>query len=214
MSSVKPIDPIDHVLLQLANKSKLNIQHSQQYNELLQVLRRCCINKENEAVLLMSYRGSGQHMLLETVLYDIQHNELAKRGVSMIQCYINGAILSNDTQALKEICKQLSKKTNNSFEKLSNSTSYHELLNYLSVVLSSSKLSNCAIIFILDEFDHLADKAEQTLLYNLSDLLQSNQTQMTLIGITTRMDIHDLLGKRIKSRMSYHRIVIPIYFTF
>jgi Cdc6-like AAA superfamily ATPase len=65
----------------------------------------------------------------------------------------------------------------------------------------------CDVYQVLDEFHDFAERGKQTLLYNLCDLLQSDRAQIALIGITTRLDVDDYLEKRVKSRMSYRRIL-------
>ncbi|KAJ2938330.1 hypothetical protein O0L34_g13248 [Tuta absoluta] len=48
----------------------------------------------------------------------------------------------------------------------------------------------------------------QTLLYNLFDVTQSQQAPMCVLGITNRIDVMDLLEKRVKSRFSHRHIFI------
>lgn len=63
-----------------------------------------------------------------------------------------------------------------------------------------------AVIFIIDEFDMFASHSRQTLLYNLFDIAQSRKAPIAVIGCTTRMNVVEMLEKRVKSRFS-HRYV-------
>jgi origin recognition complex subunit 4 len=48
----------------------------------------------------------------------------------------------------------------------------------------------------------------QTLLYNLFDVAQSAQTPICVLGITSRLDVVELLEKRVKSRFSHRQIFL------
>ena len=84
------------------------------------------------------------------------------------------------------------------------------------------------VVFVLDEFDVFAQVAKKTL-YNIFDVMHSNQCVMAIIGQTTRMvraamcsknhgmfdqacmlkDATDLLEKRMKSRFSHRVLFCP-----
>lgn len=63
-----------------------------------------------------------------------------------------------------------------------------------------------AVIFVIDEFDMFAAHPRQTLLYNLFDIAQARKAPIAVLGCTTRMDVVEMLEKRVKSRFS-HRYV-------
>ncbi|KAJ2771144.1 origin recognition complex subunit 4, partial [Coemansia nantahalensis] len=64
------------------------------------------------------------------------------------------------------------------------------------------------VVFVLEEFDLLAQHPKQTLLYTLFDIAQSQQTPIAVLGVTARIDVMDLLEKRVKSRFSHRKIQI------
>lgn len=64
------------------------------------------------------------------------------------------------------------------------------------------------LIFIIEEFDLFCAHHNQTLLYNLFDIAQSAQTPICVLGITSRLDVVELLEKRVKSRFSHRQIVL------
>ncbi|XP_041487329.1 origin recognition complex subunit 4 isoform X2 [Microtus oregoni] len=86
--------------------------------------------------------------------------------------------------------------------------------NVLQVHLNGDRTSSCPVIFILDEFDLFAHQKNQTLLYNLFDISQSAQTPVAVIGLTCRLDILELLEKRVKSRFSHRQIHLMNSFGF
>ncbi|NWI69970.1 ORC4 protein, partial [Todus mexicanus] len=77
-----------------------------------------------------------------------------------------------------------------------------------------NRTSSCPVLFILDEFDLFVHHKNQTLLYNLFDVSQSAQTPVTVIGLTCRQDILELLEKRVKSRFSHRQIYLMNTFDF
>jgi origin recognition complex subunit 4 len=63
-----------------------------------------------------------------------------------------------------------------------------------------------AVVFLIDEFDLFTTHARQTLLYNLFDVAQAHKAPIMVLGMTTRLDVVEMLEKRVKSRFS-HRYV-------
>ena len=64
------------------------------------------------------------------------------------------------------------------------------------------------LMFILDEFDLFTKHKSQLLLYTLLNTIQTSSNPMCLIGLTCRLDVLDLLEKRIKSRFSHRQIYL------
>jgi origin recognition complex subunit 4 len=54
-------------------------------------------------------------------------------------------------------------------------------------LLKQGDKTTLPIVFILEEFDLLAQHPKQTLLYNLFDATQSAQNPMAVIGLTCRI---------------------------
>jgi len=83
---------------------------------------------------------------------------------------------------------------------------FSENLRFLLRSLNSSGGQSKAILFVLDEFDLFCHHKNQTLLYNLFDVAQSALLPIAVVGLTCRMDILDLLEKRVRSRFSHRQI--------
>lgn len=64
------------------------------------------------------------------------------------------------------------------------------------------------LLFIMDEFDLFTKNKTQLLLYTLLNTIQISTSPMCLIGVTCRIDVLDLLEKRIKSRFSHRQIYL------
>lgn len=120
--------------------------------------------------------------------------------------HLNGLVHADDKLALKSIASQM---------KLENAVdgkvfgSFSENLAFLLACLKSGdrhKSKSC--IFILEEFDLFCSHHNQTLLYNPFDVAQTAQAPICVLGITCRLDVIELLEKRVKSRFSHRQIFL------
>uniref|UniRef100_A0A5S6QHB0 Origin recognition complex subunit 4 n=1 Tax=Trichuris muris TaxID=70415 RepID=A0A5S6QHB0_TRIMR len=60
-----------------------------------------------------------------------------------------------------------------------------------------------AVVVILEEFDVFTTTAYQRLLYSFLDMSQRDAVPVLLFGLSRRLDVLDLLEKRIRSRLSH-----------
>ncbi|XP_008501406.1 origin recognition complex subunit 4 isoform X1 [Calypte anna] len=182
----------------------------QQYKHLLELLKRTTFHGESNSVLIIGPRGSGKTALLNHVLKEITAMEAAKQ--SLLQVHLNGLLQTNDKVALKEITRQLHLE-NVVGDKVFGSFA-DNLVFLLEALRKGNRTSSCPVLFILDEFDLFVHHKNQTLLYNLFDISQSAQTPVTVIGLTCRQDVLELLEKRVKSRFSHRQIYLMNSFDF
>lgn len=137
---------------------------------------------------------------------------------------LNGLIHTDDRTALKSTTKQMNLekevegKVFNSFSenlsfllsclkegKVQHTAHLLRLINFIEFLLGKDKQR---LIFIVDEFDLFCSHHNQTLLYNLFDVAQSAQTPICVLGLTSRLDVVELLEKRVKSRFSHRQIFL------
>lgn len=71
-------------------------------------------------------------------------------------------------------------------------------------------MTSQAVIFVIDEFDMFATHPRQTLLYNLFDIAQSRKAPIAVLGCTTRLDVVEMLEKRVKSRFSHRYVYLSL----
>ncbi|XP_030435659.1 origin recognition complex subunit 4 isoform X2 [Gopherus evgoodei] len=177
---------------------------------LLELLKRTTIHGESNSALIIGPRGSGKTMLLNHVLKELM--EVKQVRENLLQVHLNGLLQTNDKIALKEITRQLQ------MENVVGDKVFGSFAENLAFLLEALKKgdrdSSCPVLFILDEFDLFVHHKNQTLLYNLFDISQSAQTPVTVIGITCRQDILELLEKRVKSRFSHRQIYLMNPFDF
>lgn len=86
--------------------------------------------------------------------------------------------------------------------------SFAENLSFLLACLKSGNKQSKSVLFILYEFDLFCAHQNQTLLYNLFDISQSAQAPICVVGVTRRLDVIELLEKRVKSRFSHRQIYL------
>ncbi|XP_030628450.1 origin recognition complex subunit 4 [Chanos chanos] len=181
-----------------------------QYKHLLELLKRTAVHGESNSILIVGPRGTGKTMLLSCVLRELMDiNEVQK---NLLQVYLNGLLQTDDRIALREITRQLNLE-NVVGDKVFGS--FAENLGFLLEALrKGDRGSSQPVLFVLDEFDLFAHHKNQTLLYNLLDVSQSAQAPVAVVGLTCRLDVLELLEKRVKSRFSHRQILVASSLTF
>ncbi|KAK1798857.1 hypothetical protein P4O66_007139 [Electrophorus voltai] len=173
-----------------------------QYKHLLELLRRTAVHGESNSVLIVGPRGAGKTMLLSCALRELLDLQEVKKNVLLVQ--LSGLLQTDDRIALREITRQLHLE-NVVGDRVFGSFA-ENLVFLLEALKKGDKSSSRPVFFILEEFDLFAHHKNQTLLYNLLDVSQSAQTPVTVVGLTCRLDVLELLEKRVKSRFSHRQI--------
>ncbi|XP_015773350.1 PREDICTED: origin recognition complex subunit 4-like, partial [Acropora digitifera] len=173
----------------------------EQKRELLDLVKRCAQFGESNSVLLIGPRGSGKSLLVKTVLEDLYKTKAVKQ--NMLEVHLNGLVQTDDRSALLQITRQLQLE-NTVGDKVFGS--FAENLAFLLDALKSGGQESQSVLFILDEFDLFTNHRNQSLLYNLFDVSQSAQAPICVVGLTCRLDVVELLEKRVKSRFSHRQI--------
>ncbi|NXA76795.1 ORC4 protein, partial [Thryothorus ludovicianus] len=189
----------------------------QQYRHLLELLKRTTVHGESNSALIIGPRGSGKTALLNHVLKDLREMKQVRENLLEVHLngknsFLSGLLQTNDRVALKEITRQLQLE-NVVGDKVFGSFA-ENLAFLLEALRRGDRSSSCPILFVLDEFDLFVHHKNQSLLYNLFDISQSAQTPVTVIGLTCRQDILELLEKRVKSRFSHRQIYLLNSFDF
>ncbi|XP_063952087.1 origin recognition complex subunit 4-like [Lytechinus pictus] len=180
-----------------------------QRKHLLNIIERCATQGESNSALVIGPRGSGKSMLLKHVVAEVMKDRKVYN--NLLQVHLNGLLQTDDRIAIQEITRQL-KLENVAEDKVFGS--FAENLAFLLESLKKDSSGAQSILFIVDEFDLFAHHKNQTLLYNLFDVCQSAQTPITVIGVTCRLDVVELLEKRVKSRFSHRQIHVFNTLTF
>lgn len=108
---------------------------------------------------------------------------------------------------------------------------YEKHMSFVADALRALKARGTGVVLVLDEVDAFARQSKQTLLYHLLDLTQSTEcvkplslgslhaclhllppplphsAAFAVIGMTARLDVVDLLEKRLRSRFSHSQVL-------
>ncbi|KAL5112220.1 Origin recognition complex subunit 4 [Taenia crassiceps] len=197
-------------------------------------IRDTVINGVSNSLLIIGRRGSGKSHLLREALEKVKLDSSVKG--SLVEAHINGLIHTDDRMALHAIAKQLQracsdialKKDLPNFPVAENEEvedgendiategirmrSFVDQLQWLLAGLRAGSNTSKALLVVVEEFDLFAVHRNQALLYNLLDVTcHAGGTPICVIGVTCRLDIMELLEKRVKSRFSHrHLHVIPV----
>ncbi|KAG5976337.1 hypothetical protein E4U55_007404 [Claviceps digitariae] len=179
------------------------------YEKARQLVEQTVLAGEGNSMLIIGPRGCGKTTLVEKTILDLSKEHRHEFHVVRL----NGFIHTDDKLALKEIWRQLGKEMEVE-DDLLNRTNYADtmasllaLLSHPSEIMGTDEgITSQSVVFIIDEFDMFAAHPRQTLLYNLFDIAQSRKAPIAILGCTTRLDVVEMLEKRVKSRFS-HRYV-------
>lgn len=119
---------------------------------------------------------------------------------------LHGLVHTDDKLALKSITFQM--KLDNAVDGKVFGSFAENLVFLLGCLRGGEKRCSKSVIFVLEDFDLFCAHHNQTLLYNLFDISQSAQTPICVLGITCRLDVIQLLEKRVKSRFSHRQMFI------
>lgn len=211
------------ILHRLTKTSLSPIAHlEKEYTTLHTLLSATITAGESNSLLLLGSRGSGKTLLVEHALDDLTR----KHAEDFHVVRLSGFFQTDDKLALREIWRQLGREMAVSEDETGEVSSYADTMTSLLGLLShpddfdhtdadamqvdgvppsqdADRKTSKSVVFVLDEFDLFTFHPRQTLLYNLFDIAQAKKAPIAVVGCSTRMDVVDLLEKRVKSRFSH-----------
>lgn len=188
-----------------------------EYQKVHQLVEQTVTSGEGNSMLMFGSRGCGKTTIVETAI-----SSLAKDHANEFHVIrLNGFLHTDDRLALREMWRQLGRETNteDEAEKVS---SYADTMATLLALLSHPEeifgppgnkdavTAAKSVIIVLDEFDLFVSHPRQTLLYNLFDIAQARKAPVAVIGLTTKVDVTEMLEKRVKSRFSHRYVFVPL----
>ncbi|PLB33448.1 origin recognition complex subunit 4 [Aspergillus candidus] len=192
-----------------------------EYSKAHQLVEQTVTVGEGNSMLLLGSRGSGKTAIVETVISSLRR----EHGNDFHVVRLNGFLQTDDRLALREMWRQLGRETNTEDE-ASKVSSYADTMATLLGLLShpeeiygaqgNGEASTAAksVVIVLDEFDLFVSHPRQTLLYNLFDIAQARKAPVAVVGVTTKVDVTEMLEKRVKSRFSHRYVFVPLPRTF
>ena len=184
--------------------------------ELTALLGRTLDGIENVSSILVGPRGAGKHRLLSAVLRQIGEADARSGGSGgFLRVDLHPQLVPDEPTALMAIASQLRVM----HSALSTRGSFCDGLRYLLHLLRRARPGGAGddaiegqsqpVVFVLHAFEEFTLRPKQTLLYSMFDLMQTEDAQMAVIGLTTRIDVADLLEKRVRSRCSQRQMWLP-----
>lgn len=169
---------------------------------LLEMLERTVDKGESNSLLVLGPRGVGKSSLVREVLRRAAASASWQENAVVVQ--LSGHVQTDDRVALRDITKQLD------LENVVGDRVFGSFSEHLSFLLASLNTGDSStskpIVFILEEFDSFCSHKNQTLLYNLFDVAQSRAVPICVVGVSSQIDVTELLEKRVKSRFSHRHL--------
>lgn len=192
----------------------------EQFLSLFNTLKHTIKDNEGHSVLIIGPKKTGKTSLVNNALLELRK----QFGNDFMLIRLDSKFQSDDNLAIREFARQLdhelalkqgfdrgmldkalSSKSASTFEQTSITYTMSALLEILdqNSLSRGSQASNMPIVVTIENFEGFTSHSRQALLYNLFELSQnSNQTPITIIGISTKVTTRELLEKRVKSRFS------------
>ncbi|KAJ5780319.1 hypothetical protein N7457_005479 [Penicillium paradoxum] len=188
-----------------------------EYQKVHQLIEQTVSVGEGNSMLLLGSRGCGKTAIVESIISSLAREHRNEFHVVRL----NGFLHTDDRLALREMWRQLGREMHTE-EDAAKVSSYADTMATLLALLShpeelfgasgdaGSKTAAKSIIILLDEFDLFVTHPRQTLLYNLFDIAQARKAPIAVIGLTTKVDVTEMLEKRVKSRFSHRYTYVPL----
>ncbi|KAF7595903.1 hypothetical protein BBP40_004396 [Aspergillus hancockii] len=206
------------ILEKLTSKRQIPLKGLEsEYDKVHQLMEQTVSVGEGNSMLLLGSRGSGKTAMVEAIISSLRKEH--RNDFHVVR--LNGFLHTDDRLALREMWRQLGRETNTE-DDAGKVSSYADTMATLLALLSHPEelfgASNNtdtvtaakSIIIILDEFDLFVSHPRQTLLYNLFDIAQARKAPIAVLGLTTKVDVTEMLEKRVKSRFSHRYVYIPL----
>ncbi|KAJ5974136.1 hypothetical protein N7481_011346 [Penicillium waksmanii] len=210
------------VLEKLSGKRQIPLHGLEaEYNKANHLIEQTVTVGEGNSMLLLGSRGCGKTAMIETII-----SSLAKEHSNEFHVVrLNGFLHTDDRLAVREMWRQLGRETNTEDDTAKVSSHADTMATLLALLSHPEELFGAAgngsavtaaksIIILLDEFDLFVTHPRQTLLYNLFDIAQARKAPIAVIGLTTKVDVTEMLEKRVKSRFSHRYVYVPLPRTY
>ncbi|XP_063699357.1 origin recognition complex subunit 4 [Culicoides brevitarsis] len=179
-------------------------EYEQEIEHIKSLLLRSSEIAESNSLIVVGPRGCGKTTIIQNILTELMSKITFKENSMLVN--LSGLIHTDDKIALKSITTQLD--LDNATHGKSFGSFAENLAFLLQCLKSGNNRKSKSIIFILDDFDIFCAHHNQTLLYNLFDVAQSAQAPICVVGLTYRLDVIELLEKRVKSRFSHRQVFL------
>jgi len=153
---------------------------------------------ENNSVLLLGEAGSGKTHVVEWCIKELLQVEPT---TVVLRAY--GSAYATDVECLRHLATQMTSRLDSVPHA---NASFQAGMEWIKNVFKGSFKQARAMVMVLDQFEYFCSRGRQTLLYNLFDIAQEAGVHLSVIGTSEKMDVMDMLEKRIRSRFSMRHL--------
>lgn len=202
-----------HVISKICGKATPPlVGFEQEHNELVELMSRTVETHQGSSLVVMGPRSSGKSLLVEHALRELE----SRHSGEYIVVRLSGFAQTDDKMAIREICRQLDLKlaeelqlSEHDFELLERKSMSETLQGFLRIFQEhDTETNSVSVIFVLEELDRFAQHMRQSLLYTLFDLPHNSNSGVSVIGLTSHINLREMLEKRVRSRFSHRLIVL------
>mmetsp|Transcript_8341 Transcript_8341/g.21205 ORF Transcript_8341/g.21205 Transcript_8341/m.21205 type:complete len:489 (-) Transcript_8341:211-1677(-) len=154
----------------------------------------------NGSVLILGESGSGKTHAVEYCIEKLRKQ--CTDNVVILRAY--GGAYSTDVECIRHLAAQVPGSSLR--EAPRRNSAFETCMEWIRGVLREGLRHTSAAVIVLEKFEHFCSTTRQTLLYNLFDIAQEAGVRLSIIGTSEKMDVMDLLEKRIKSRFSMRHL--------
>jgi len=202
----RAIDPVEAVLRSLVDGNGLQDLHQDAYHELSGLVKHTVSTGGSNSVLVLGPNNVGKTTLVNKVVKEVEDTALVVK--------LSGLLQTDDKLALREIAVQLNlENVVTGTQKVFGSFAQH-LAFLLESLKSGGAKTSAPIVFVLDQFELFCLHHNQTLLYNLFDIAQTQAAPICVVGVSSHFDVVESLEKRVKSRFNHRQLVLLAHSNF
>ncbi|KAJ5087620.1 hypothetical protein N7456_011236 [Penicillium angulare] len=210
------------ILEKLSGKRQIPLKGLEnEYSKVNHLIEQTVTVGEGNSMLLLGSRGAGKTAMIETIISSLAEGH--KEDFHVVR--LNGFFHTDDRLALREMWRQLGRETNTEDDTVKINSYADTMATLLALLSHPEELFGASgnkdgvtaaksIIILLDEFDLFVTHPRQTLLYNLFDIAQARKAPIAVVGLTTKVDVTEMLEKRVKSRFSHRYVYVPLPRTY
>lgn len=188
------------------------------------------LESPSASVVLLGPSSSGKSLLTRFIIDTVSAKIASSSGGQLVVIQLNGLIHSTPTRAWCHVaqtlldwyrlkCQGVSSSDSRKYNDLETATNsdddpavVSQLQDTVLPALDHIRKTESSLILVLDHLHRFtsSDPLSQTVLYSLLNFLQDRSLRAACIAQTSIFDITDLLEKRVSSRFSHRKIVMPL----
>eukprot|EP00916_Digyalum_oweni_P014757 GHVL01024152.1.p1 GENE.GHVL01024152.1~~GHVL01024152.1.p1 ORF type:complete len:488 (+),score=106.92 GHVL01024152.1:76-1539(+) len=185
------------------SKSVSDKIHSAQSLELKNLIKNALKEEANNSAIIIGPQGVGKSCFLSRVV-----RELTEEGVRLEFLSIHGDLMTTDIACTRYISECLQKRLSTCNKFIPATASIEQHMTFIEAVIRQLTCCETRLVLALENMSKFCHAGKQGLLYNIFDLMQTKGIQLTVIGLTTRPDVLELIEKRVKSRLNFSNICL------